>query len=154
MERGDKVNSLITTFIVIGVFVYVFSGLTGLNLVRYYPVLREWSVTKLDGPSMGFFGKLLFALPITAIITLLYAAVYDWTTKTFGKLCCRGLAIGSLIFGYFFYVAEEWHKWGIDKPGLDNGKFINNEFWFFIVVMILALISLMIPAYIYKKDKV
>jgi len=154
MEKSNKVNSIITTFIITGVFVYLFTGLTGLNLIKYYPTLRVWSVSKLDAPSMGFFGKILFSIPVATLITLIYAALYKQTSKTLGKLSCRGMAIGILIFGYFFYVAEEWHEWGITKTGLSGGGFFNTEFWFFIVITILLFASLAIPAFIYNKKKV
>jgi len=83
---------------------------------RYYPIDRVWSWEILDGPSMGWYGRMMWAALASAIAALAAALI---TRAPFGKLPGR-LAIrfawlawlGLLILGGFI-VVHEFRRWGV-----------------------------------------
>ncbi|HIJ97864.1 TPA: hypothetical protein H1009_02125, partial [archaeon] len=128
----------INTFVITAIFIYVFSGLVGVNLPKYYPILNKWSVAALSGPSMGFYAKIPFALIPAAIIAVLFYLVAPLAQKHFQIRFknFKSFTTISVLFGVMFFIAEEWHVWGIEKLKLDAGGFFNAELTFFIVVLL------------------
>jgi hypothetical protein len=120
MNREQKIYITVSGFLIVATFVYIFSGILGLNLPKYYPELGVFSVEKLTGPSMGYYGKMGFTLLLSLPLSVLFYLFLSRSRRTLGFNLdlWRGLAVGSLLFGVMFFVAEEWHKWGITKPGL------------------------------------
>lgn len=134
----DQTLKFICFFLIIASFVYVFVGLTGVNLPGYYPVLHKWSVAPIkDAISMGFYSRVAFALIFSLIVT--YATILFTRNNQVKEETLIGFTKAAVIFGILFFIAEEWHKWGIEKMKLDTQNFLNYEFWFFLIVSIIAL---------------
>lgn len=132
----DEELKFICYFLIIATFIYVFTGLLGVNLPAYYPVLHIWSVAKIDkAVSMAYYSKVAF--------TLITALVITSVQKVFLKGECvneellLGATKGVVLFGIFFFLAEEWHIWGIEKMRFDTQNFFNYEFWYFSALTIL-----------------
>ena len=134
----DSTLKFICFFLIIASFVYVFVGITGVNLPAYYPVLHQWSVTPIkDAVSMGFYGRVAFTLIFSLLVT--YAMILLTKNNETKEETLIGFTKASVIFGVLFFVAEEWHKWGIEKMKFDTQVFLNYEFWFFLAVSLVAL---------------
>ena len=127
MQSSERIFLTVCFFLTITVFAYVFSGIAGVNLPRYYPVQNAWSTEKLEGPSMGFYGKLALALVIGVTI----AAAFYWVLPRAEHLLelrergFKGLATTSLLIGILFFIVEEWRHWAIDKTGIEVTGFFN-----------------------------
>lgn len=153
LTKSCQIFSALNFFLILSIIILIFSNLVGVKLPRYYPLLKEWSVTSLESPSMGFFGavgfSILLALPLTILFYWLlpYKQRYlEIRFKTF-----KNLSTAFIIFGILYFVAKEWKKWGIEKMGLKSDSFFGPEFWLFIVVFILFLILLKISLILEKK---
>ncbi|PIZ00238.1 hypothetical protein COY62_03695 [bacterium (Candidatus Howlettbacteria) CG_4_10_14_0_8_um_filter_40_9] len=130
----DQTLKFISYFITIATFIYVFVGITGVNLPAYYPVLHKWSISPIkDAVSMGFYGRVAFTLIVSLIATFILTAFTK--TKDTNESLLAGFTKASVIFGIFFFIGEEWHKWGIEKMKFDSKPFLNYEFWFFAVLV-------------------
>lgn len=134
----DQRLKFIYFFLIIVSFVYVFVGLTGVNLPAYYPVLHKWSVTPIkDAVSMGFYSRVAFTLIVSLIAAFLTVAFTK--NNAVNEETLVGFTKATIVIGILFFVAEEWHKWGIEKMKLDGGGFLNYELGLFAVVSIVAL---------------
>ena len=134
MTKDQKLK-LICYFMIIATFIYVFSGLAGLNMPVYYPVLRQWSIIPIEkAVGMAYYGKLFFALVLGAAFAFLGSLVKRRFTNEEELI---GITKGTVILGLFFYLAEEWHKWGIEKMKFDTKNFLNYEFWYFLALTVL-----------------
>lgn len=124
-------------FINVGIFSYILSGLGDLNLPKYYPVLHRFSVATLDGPAMAFYAKIALTVIIAVVLGKIFYLVFPLIEKYFGnsRNYLIGFTQGTMLFGIFFFIAEEWHKWGIEKRKLDNDLFFNVEFWFYLILL-------------------
>lgn len=124
-------------FINVGIFSYILSGLVDLNLPKYYPMLRRFSVTTLEGPAMAFYAKIALTIVIAALLGKIFYLIFPLIEKYFdnSKNYLVGFTQATMLFGIFFFIAEEWHKWGIEKRKLDNGLFFNVEFWFYLILI-------------------
>lgn len=153
LTKDCRLFASLNFFLVLAIFILVFSNLIGLNLPKYYPLLRQWSILSLEGPSMSYFGavgfSILLALPLSILfyLALPYLQKYqEIRFKTF-----KTLSTASVLFGISYFVAKEWKKWGIEKMGLKSEKLFGTEFWFFILVLILFLLLLRILLILEKK---
>lgn len=153
LTQSCRIFSALNFFLILAIFILVFSHLSGVNLPKYYPLLREWSIKPLEGPAMGYFGivgfSILLALPASILfyLTLPYKQKYlEIRFKTF-----KNLSTASILFGIFYFVAKEWGKWGIEKMGLKSEGFFGAEFWLFITILILFLVLLKILLVLEKK---
>jgi len=153
LTKSCRIFAALNFFLILTIFILVFSNLIGLNLPKYYPLLREWSIAPLEGPSMGFFSavgfSILLALPLSILIYwfLPYKQKFlEIRFKTF-----KNLSTAFILFGIFYFVAKEWKKWGIEKMGLKSDSFFGPEFWLFIIVLVLFLILLKILLILEKK---
>ncbi len=128
----------INTFVISAIFIYIFSGLAGINLPKYYPALNKWSVAALSGPSMGYFAKVPFALISALIIAVLFyfAAPYLQQHFEIRLKSFKSFTTVSVLLGIMFYITEEWHVWGIEKLKLDGGGFFNTELLFLIIIIL------------------
>ena len=153
LTKSCRIFAALNFFLILAIFILIFSNLSGVNLPRYYPVLHQWSVLPLNGPSMGFFGAvgfvLLLAIPITVIFYSLEPVLQKYVEIRFKTF--KSLSTASIIFGILYYVAKEWKKWGIDKMGLGVGGFLNSEFTFFTLVLGIFLILLFLLLMLEKK---
>lgn len=132
-----RIFHTIIFFTNIGVFSYVFSGLIELNLPKYYPMLRRFSIATLEGPAMAFYAKIALTVIIAVVLGKIFYLVFPLIEKYFGnsKNYLIGFTQATMLFGIFFFIAEEWHKWGIEKTKLDDGSFFNIEFWFYLILI-------------------
>ena len=153
LTRSCRIFCALNFFLILSIFILIFANLTGLNLPKYYPLLAKWSIAPLEGPSMGYFGALLFpillALPLAILFYwfLPYKQKYlEIRFKTF-----KNLSTAFILFAIFYFVAKEWKKWGIEKMGLKSEGFLSAEFWLFITIFILFLILLKILLVLEKK---
>lgn len=140
-------------FLVISIFTYIFSGLVALNLPKYYPTLNMWSRTALDGPGMGYYAKITLSIIIAVALSKVFYLVFPWLEKYFinSRNYLIGMAQGMMLVGIFFYIAEEWHTWGIEKRKLDNGELFNVEFWFYLILIGLFMVLFFIFQLIHGK---
>jgi len=153
LTRNCQIFAALNFFLILAIFVLVFSHLIGLSLPKYYPLLRQWSIKPLEGAGMGFFGavgfSILLALPISILFYwfLPYKQRYlEIRFKTF-----KNLSTAFILFGILYFVAKEWKKWGIEKMGLKSESFFDAEFWLFVAVLVLFLILLKILLFLEKK---
>lgn len=132
-----RIFHTIIFFINIGVFSYVFSGLIELNLPKYYPMLRRFSIATLEGPAMAFYAKIALTIIITVVLSKIFYLVFPLIEKYFNnsKDYLIGFTQAAILFGVFFFIAEEGHKWGIEKGKLDNGLFFNIELWIYLILI-------------------
>ncbi|MFQ6049754.1 MAG: hypothetical protein ACE5J0_01810 [Candidatus Paceibacterales bacterium] len=153
LTESCRVFAALNFFLILSIFILVFSKLAGVNLPRYYPSLHQWSILSLKSPSMGFFGAIGFAIlvafPIAVIFYFLEPVLQKYLEIRFKTF--KSLSTASIVFGILFFVAKEWKKWGIDKMGLAGGGFFNFEFIFFTVVLALFLILLFLLLMLEKK---
>lgn len=153
LTRSCRIFATLNFFLILSILILVFSNLVGINLPRYYPLLGQWSITSLGGPSMGFFGAVGFAILLALPLTLLFywflpikQKHLEIRFKTF-----KNLSTAFIIFGILYFIAKEWEKWGIEKMGLKGESFFGAEFWLFIAILILFLILLKILLVLEKK---
>lgn len=153
LTQSCRTFAALNFFLVLSIFILVFSDLAGLNLPKYYPLSREWSVKTLERPSMGYFGAVGFSILVALPISLLFywflplkQKYLEIRFKTF-----KNLTTAFLLFGIFYFVAKEWKKWGIEKMGIKSEGFFGAEFWLFIFILILFLIFLKILLFSEKK---
>lgn len=134
LTKSCRIFAALNFFLILTIFILVFSNLIGINLPRYYPLLGRWSILPLEGPSMGFYGAIGFALllgiPLALIFYFLEPILQKYLEIRFKTF--KSLSTASIVFGGFYFIAKEWKKWGIEKVGLVNDGFLNVEFWFFI----------------------
>ncbi|KKK60348.1 hypothetical protein LCGC14_3025270 [marine sediment metagenome] len=153
LTKSCRMFSALNFFLISAIFILVFSNLAGVNLPRYYPILHQWSVLPLEGPSMGFFGTVGFvlslAIPMTVIFYFLEPVLQVYMEIRFKTF--KSLSTAFIIFGILFYVAKEWKKWGIDKMGLGVGGFLNSEFTFFLLLLGMFLTLLFLLLILEKK---
>ncbi len=153
LTKSCRIFAALNFFLILSTSILVFSNLIGVNLPRYYPSLRQWSILPLEGPSMGFFGAvgftLLLAFPITVIFYFLEPVLQKYLEIRFKTF--KSLSTASLVFGILYFVAKEWRKWGIEKMGLSGGGFFNSELTFFIITLGLFLILLSLLLILEKK---
>lgn len=136
----DSVLKFTLYSLIISSFIYVFTGITGINLPGYYPVLRKWSVAPIkDAISMGFYSKVFFTLIVSGILS--YLLKLFTKSKDIDIETLIGFTKASVIFAIFFFIGEEWHKWGTEKMKLDTPSFVNREFWLLVIITILFIIS-------------
>lgn len=137
LTKSCRIFAALNLFLISSIFILVFSNLIGINLAKYYPLLREWSIKPLEGPSMGFFGAvgfaILLAFPLSLIFYFLAPYLQKYLEIRFKTF--KNLSTAFIVFGIFYFVAKEWKKWGIEKIGLADGGFFNAEFWFFIILL-------------------
>lgn len=127
MTREQKIYFTVCYFLVVATFIYVFSGISGLNLPKYYP--------EPGGPSMGYYGKVgftfLLAFPLSLLFYLFLPTLLG--VQVFNPDFWRAAAVMALLFGIFFFAAEEWHRWG---------ESLNLEWPVFSLLLILFLLAL------------
>lgn len=153
LTKPCRVFSALNFFLIAAIFILVFSDLIGLNLPKYYPLARIWSVLPLEEPSMGYFGAVGFSIILALPLSFLFYALAPYRQKyleirfkTF-----KNLSTGFLLLGILYFIAKEWQKWGIEKMGLKTKIFFGTEFWFFLFVLILFLILLKTLLFLEKK---
>lgn len=153
LTRHCQIFSALNFFLILSILILVFSNLVGLKLPRYYPLLGQWSIARLEGPSMGFFGAVGFSILVALPLSILFYWLLPYKQryleirfKTF-----KSLSAGFLLFGILYFVAKEWKKWGIEKMGLKSNEFFGPEFWLFIAVLVLFLILFKILLVLEKK---
>lgn len=147
MIKEEKIYLTVGYFLIVATFIYVFSGVFGLNLPRYYPELGVWSLEKLAGPSMGYYGKVgftfLLALPLSLVFYLFLPLITK--TKKPNPVFWRGATVASLLFGMMFFAAEEWYRWGIEK------QHQNLELLSFSLVLVLFLLLLKLVLWVENR---
>mgnify|MGYP005864160131 CR=1 FL=1 len=153
LTRSCRIFVALNFFLILSVFILVFANLAKLHLPRYYPLLRQWSIVPLEGPSMGYYGALGFALLLSLPLAILFYWLLPYKQKyleirfkTF-----KNLSTAFLLFGIFYFVAKEWQKWGIEKMGLKSASFFGPELWLFLTLLFLFLFLLKILLVLEKK---
>ena len=153
LTKSCRIFSALNLFLILTIFILVFGNLIGINLPKYYPVIREWSIGPLEGPSMGFFGAVgfavLLALPLALIFYFFAPNLQKYLEIRFKTF--KNLSTAFFIFGIFYFVVKEWREWGIDKMGLADNGFLNAEMIFLTVVLGLFLIFLSLSLILEKK---
>lgn len=153
LTRSCRVFAALNFFLILAIFVLVFSHLIGLNLPKYYPFLRQWSIAPLRGVSMGFFSavgfSILTALPLSILFYLVLPCKQKYLEIRFKTF--KNLSTLAIIFGILYFAAKEWKEWGIEKMGLKSENFFSAEFWLFVVILVLFLILLKILLILEKK---
>jgi len=124
-------------FVISATVSYVLAGLASLNLPRYYPQLHSWSTVAMDGEiAMGLFGRFAWALVVGLVVALLYLlfsrGISQLRKKVPAIFWASATAV-TLSFGSAVIVVEEWHKWGLEKRGLEQGGLFNAELGLFLV---------------------
>ena len=135
MNPEKRLYLAVCYFLIISSFVYVFAGLAGVNLPRYYPELGVWSITKLTGPSMGYYAKVGFTFLLVLPLTLIFYLLLPFISRRLhlDSSFVRGLTVASLLWGMFFFIIEEWHKWAADL--FDETL----TFFFFLILFLILL---------------
>lgn len=153
LTRSCRIFAALNFFLMLSIFILIFSNLIGLHLPKYYPLLKRWSILPIEGLSMGFFGAVGFSILLALPLSLLFYWVLPYKQKyleirfkTF-----KSLSTAFLLFGILYFVAKEWGKWGIEKTGLKSAEFFGAEFWLFVTILILFLILLKILLILEKK---
>lgn len=137
MNKEERIYNSVCFFIVISIFIYVFSEIAGINVINYYPALNKWTVARLASPAIGYYGKILFSIPLASALSVLF---YFLTPKLkINKIYFQGLIGGFILVGLMFFIVEEWHRWGVVNELLDKGGFYNIELVSFVVQIILFL---------------
>lgn len=153
LTRNCRIFAALNFFLILAIFILVFSNLVGLNLPKYYPLLRQWSISPLEGPSMGYFGAVGFSILLALPLAILFYWLLPFTQK-YSEIrfkTFKNLSTAFILFGILFFVAKEWKKWGIEKMGLKSETFFGSEFWLFVIVLILFLLLLRILLFLEKK---
>lgn len=134
LTKPCRIFAALNFFLILTIFILIFSNLIGINLPRYYPLLGEWSILALEGPSMGYYGAISFtfllAFPLALIFYFLEPILQKYLEIRFKTF--KSLSTAFIVFGIFYFIAKEWKKWGIEKMGPVSEGFLNVEFWFFI----------------------
>ena len=153
LTKSCRIFASLNFFLISAIFILVFSDLIGLNLPKYYPLAKQWSISSLEGPAMGYFSAVLFSILLSLPLSILFYSVLEKKQKyleirfkTF-----KNLSTAFLIFGILYFIAKEWQKWGIEKMGLKSQNFFGTEFWLFVVVLFLFLILFKILLFLEKK---
>ena len=153
LTKSCRLFSSLNFFLILAIFILIFSDLIGLNLPKYYPLLRAWSVSPLRGPSMGYFSAVAFSIILALPLSILFYLILPYKQKyleirfkTF-----KNQSTGFLILGILNFIAKEWQKWGIEKMGLKSQNFPGAELRLFIVVIFLFLILLKTLLFLEKK---
>jgi len=153
MDKPKKESSLFNIsaafFVISSSFSYIALGLAGVNVPRYYPELRVISIEPLaDQISMGFYGKFIMALIVGIILTIGFAVFYPLLKKLeLASLALTNkLMAGVVWFSVSLIVMEEWHKWGIEKRGLDAPTLFNTEMGLFLLGLLVFLLGILFTA--------
>src|SRR3989344_4802996 len=153
LTKSCRIFSFLNFFLMLAIFILVFSNLIGINLPKYYPLLYVWSILPLKGPSMGFFSAVGFSVSLALPLSLIFylAAPYlqkylEIRFKTF-----KNLSTAFVIVGIFYFIAKEWKEWGIEKTGLADSRFFNAEMLFFLIILGLFLIFFALLLILEKK---
>jgi len=142
LTKPCRIFASLNFFLMSAIFILIFGNLVGINLPKYYPLLYRWSIPPLEGPAMGYFSALGFALALALPLSLIFylSAPYlqkylEIRFKTF-----KNLSTVFIVIGIFYFIAKEWKEWGIEKMGLNDSRFFNAEMVFFIIILGLFLI--------------
>jgi hypothetical protein len=153
LTKSCRIFAGLNLFLILAIFVLVFSHLIGLNLPKYYPLLHQWSVSPLQEVSMGFFSavgfSILTALPLSILFYLVSPHKQKYLEIRFKTF--KNLSTLAIIFGILYFAVKEWKEWGIEKMGPKSESFFSAEFWLFIAVLVLFLILLKILLILEKK---
>ncbi len=146
-----RIYNTICFFVIVSVFIYVFSGILGVNVLKYHPVENKWLSYGIEGsPSMGYYGKIAFSLPLAIILSIGFYFVFS--NRRIDAKCMKGASILSVLYGMFFFIGEEWHAWGIAKRGLDSKVFFNFELVSYLIVLGLFLVVLYLSVLVDRKE--
>ena len=142
VNREERIYVAIMFFIIIFSFAYVFSGIAGVNVPRYYPETGIWLFEKTSDPSMGYYGKVALVLPVTLLLALASYIFYPAYSRRLSlkKEWFKGAAVISVMWAIFFYIGEEGHKWFLDKQSLTGGGFWNLELVFYTILIVLFIV--------------
>jgi len=129
--RSAWFTTSVQVFLISASVAYVLIPMAGVNVAKYYPVLHVFSTAPLEGEiSMGFYGRVFVALIFGIVISFLHAGLSPFMRKLglikSSSFTSRANAV--VAFALAIIVVEEWHKWGIEKRGLDGTDFYNIEF--------------------------
>lgn len=144
VQKQERLYMAFMFFIIMFSFAYVFSGIAGVNVPRYYPVDGVWTTGSHDGPGMGYYGKIALVLPLSLLLAGAFYLAYPYNCRRLGfsGQWMRGAAVVSVIWAILFYVGEEGHAWVLDKQSLTGGGFFNLELVFY-VLLLAAFVALM-----------
>ena len=148
-KKRDLISQKLAVFLSSTSFCYMALDLAGVNLPRYYPVLRQFSVTPIkDQISMGFYGRVVYALAAGLAITLLFW-IFSALFNRLGLLrhaFLYGVMTATVWFAAALIVVKEWHEWGLEKRELTGGGTINPEFGLFLLAVLIVGIGGMLTA--------
>jgi hypothetical protein len=145
----DLLSKILAVFLTSSVFIYVALGVATVNLPRYYPALHKFSVTPIaDQVSMGFYGRVVFALIGGILITLLFAIYIQILNRLgmFKPSFSYGIMLATVWFGAAIIVFEEWHVWGIEKRELAGGGILNAEFGLLMIGVLIMGVGVLLTA--------
>ncbi len=135
LTRSCRIFAALNFFLILSIFILIFSNLIGLNLPKYYPLLRKWSILPLEGPAMGYFGAVGFSILLALPFSILFYFVLPYKQryleirfKTF-----KNLSTAFILLGIFYFIVEEYKSWGIEKIKLRSEGFLGVEFWLFLL---------------------
>lgn len=143
MDKDKRIFFTLGVFVILAVFLYVFSGVVGVNVPRYYPETHEWKTfSEASFPSVGYYGKLLVTIPLAAVLSIIFYLILPAFSGILEKEEAKyqGAIKLSLLFGSLYFVGHEWHRWGIQEAGLDTNLFWNSELNFFLFLLVLYVV--------------
>lgn len=148
-KNRDYMSQTLAVFMSATTFCYVAIDLAGVNVPRYYPLLRDYSTVPIaDQISMGFYGRVAVALAAGIILTVLHSIFLPLFRRLglirhpFGY----GLMVTTVWFSAVVIILEEWHNWGIVKQKLDTGGLFNTEFGLFMMGALVLVIGILLTA--------
>ncbi len=156
-NQRDYVSQTLAVFLSATSFCYIAIDLAGVNVPRYYPLLREFSIEPIaDQISMGFYGRVVVALVAGIILTGLHSIFLPLFNRL-GMLrhpFAYGLTTATIWFSATIIVLEEWHNWGIVKRKLEGGGMFNAEFGLFLLGIVGLVAGILLTAAALRRSVV
>ena len=131
--------SALAIFVTGSAAAYVLVSVAGVNVPRYYPTLREFSYEIVpEAISMSLYGRMLYAFGAGLAVVIVHLILRPILAhiKLVKLRHLTVLAYTTVWFAISWIIVEEWHKWGIQKRGLDTTLPVNDEFYLAIIGLI------------------
>ncbi|MBI2038479.1 MAG: hypothetical protein HYT19_00965 [Candidatus Nealsonbacteria bacterium] len=153
LTKSCRVFASLNFFLISAIFILIFGNLLGINLPKYYPLLHSWSILPLQGPAMGYFSAIGFAILLAFPLSLIFylSAPYSQKYLEIRFKTFKNLSTAFIILGIFYFIAKEGKEWGIEKMALADSRFFNAEMLFFIIILGLFLIFTALLLILEKK---
>lgn len=142
MDYKKKIYFTLCFFLIIASLALVLTNIFELNIPRYYPLLHQWSIEKLEGPSTGMYGEVGFPLIFSLILSSIFYLFIPFCQKRkiFREEFFRASAITSLLWATVFSIAIYWHEWGIVETKWETPGFWNLGLLSFLIILLIFLL--------------